>query len=79
MTSYYDPTRIGDRGAIACRKGLVTELPPGATILNPQNPFATMMSRNHDLERAYTKQVENFEPAFVKLDNVVLRFYAWTS
>lgn len=38
-----------------------------------------MMSRNHDLERAYTKQVENFEPAFVKLDNVVLRFYAWTS
>ncbi|KAH0569663.1 Flagella associated protein [Spironucleus salmonicida] len=81
-TLNYQPssaTQITSRGVIACRKNLVQEAPFGATQLDRTAPYATLMSRDHETERAMARQVEQYKPAFVKLDGVVLRFYAWTA
>lgn len=75
----YEPNKNGSRGAIGCRTHLVTEVPDGAKKPDEESPFQTAMSRNHDAERKFARTIERFEPAFVKLDNVVLRFYAWFS
>ncbi|CAL5996359.1 Flagella_associated protein [Hexamita inflata] len=73
VINYYDPSKTSDRGVIGCRKNMIVETPEGVKL-----DAIKTIHRDHDAERAFAKSIPKFEPAFVKLDGAVLRFYAWT-
>lgn len=60
------------RGAIGCRKNTLNALMASGVV-----PDASLLPRNHDEERNFSRQIPKYEPEYSLLDRVVLRFYAF--